>query len=138
GLVTHLSSPPSACATRSAFAVRRPSLRRDKLVFAFRKVLDEEESALAGTDYIEIAVPVDIYHRDLHPPAHAAAVVDYMFDPLDCRRLPPSHGGGVGPDEFIPINAQRLLFAGIAAVVGHEPLASDDVRAAVAVQVHHR
>src|SRR6476619_4277340 len=107
-----------------------PVIRSSKLAFALCQVLDEEKPALAGTDYIEIAVAVDIYHRDLHPSAHAAAIVDDMFDPLAglaCRR-----------DIFIPIDAQRLLFAGIAAVVGHEALAGDDVLTAVAVQIDKR
>src|SRR5689334_1998732 len=83
--------------------------------FTFRKVLDEEEPALAGTDYIEIAVAVDIYHRDLHPPAHTAAVVDYMFDPFArLTRRGGGRGGGWWPGILIPVHAKRLLFAGIA------------------------
>ena len=58
----------------------RPVLR------AFREVFDEEEPALAGTDYIEIAVAVDIDHGKLHPSTHPAAIVDHMFDPLHLPR----------------------------------------------------
>ena len=51
----------------------------------FREVLDEEEPALAGTDYIEIAVAVDIDHGNLHAGADPAAVLDDVPHPLAGR-----------------------------------------------------
>ncbi len=39
---------------------------------------------------------------------------------------------------LVPVDAQRLLFAGIAAVVGHEALAGDEVQPPVPVEVHER
>jgi len=48
-----------------------------------RLILDEEQAALAGADDVEVAIPVDVYDRNLHATTQSAAVVDNVPDPFD-------------------------------------------------------
>src|SRR6187455_711933 len=86
---------------------------------AFREVLCDEHAALPRAHKVEIAVAVEIGDRDLHAAAHTAAVVDQMADPFHLR---PSGTAGCGGDLaiLIPVHAERLPLARIAAVVRHE------------------
>src|SRR5688500_20004733 len=95
---------------------------------ALREVLDQEDSAFAGTDYIEIPVAVDIYHRNLHAGTHPAAIVDDVADPLPLLRS----------REFIAVRAKRLLFVGVPDVLGHESFAGDQYFTPASIQMAQR
>src|SRR5687767_9228542 len=105
-----------------------------------RDVLDQEQPALAGAHHVEIAVAIDVDDRDLHPAAHAAAVVDKMADPLHLRRLRPcsARRGGLEHPELVPVDPERLVLARIGAVVRHEPLAGDQIESSVPVEIDQR
>ena len=73
---------------------------------------------------------IEIGNHDLHARAGARAVVDDMFRPLDFVVLV--------AEVFVPVDTERFALAGVASVVGHEALASDEIHLAVAIQIDHR
>src|SRR5687768_14701843 len=109
------------------------------------QVLSEEQPAFSRTDEIGISITVHVDDGNLDARADAAAVVHEMADPLDGRRSA-LRVRRPGPGarrcrlraELIPVHAERLAFSRIAAVVGHEPLAGDQIEPAVAVQIRER
>src|SRR5262245_33717957 len=52
-----------------------------------------------------------------------------MPDPFDLRTAHP---------DFVPVETERLLFAGIGAVVRHEALAGHQIEASIAVEIDQR
>ena len=46
------------------------------------KILEEKQTGLPGNDDVQIAVSIDVRHRDLHPPSCPGTVVDEVFYPL--------------------------------------------------------
>src|SRR5688572_28495222 len=93
-------------------------------------VLEQVQAALAGADEVDVAVSVDVHRWNLHAAADLAPVGDHVADPFRPTL-------GIRP-ELIPVEAERLLFAGILAVVRHEALAGDEVGAAVRIEIDQR
>src|ERR1700722_5344219 len=94
-----------------------------------REVFKYKQTRLAAHGQIQVAVAIEIRHADLHARADAASVIDHMFDPFD--------GAVFRRTVFVPINSQRLAFARVGSIVRHIPLASHEIGASIAVQIHH-
>ena len=97
--------------------------------FRFVRFSTKNKPLFPGTDQIEIAVAIHIDDRNLHPSAHPPAVVDDVPDPL---------GPGRAFSELVPVHAERLLLARVAAVVRHEPFAGHQVQTSVGIQIDER
>src|SRR5688572_5337376 len=127
-----VASLPAGCPRSGAF---RPStslgttLSRSK----GREVLCQKQPALPRTHHVEIAVAIDVDDRNLHPAAHTPAEINQVSDPFHLSGVAARHG-----TVFIPVDSERLTFAGIRSVVRHEALARDQIQAAIAVDIDER
>src|SRR5580765_3192847 len=92
-------------------------------------LLEVIDTVFVGDDDVEETVGVHVVDFELS--ADTAVVVEDMFGP---NWLPATAGRGFA-GELEPGDFRRLVFAGVAAVVGVVALAGDEVGEAVAVDI---